>query len=191
MRLFVGIPLMNTVSRELAAEVGRLRSSENTALRGSDGLRWSEPDSWHITLQFLGNSTAEQLQCLNARLGEVLSQAVPVQIEKLGCFDRAGILFADLTVTPELAALQHKVLAATDRCGFLAETRPFHPHITLARSKGHGRVAGLRKLLDKAGALPAFTRFQAQEFVLYESHLGAGGAQYEIRQRFPLIEAPS
>ncbi len=73
MRLFVGIPLADAVARELAAVVGRLRSSESAALRGSDGLRWTEPESWHITLQFLGNSTAEQLECLKARLGEVRS----------------------------------------------------------------------------------------------------------------------
>jgi len=189
MRLFVGIPLADAVARDLAAVVGRLRSSESAALRGSDGLRWTEPESWHITLQFLDNSTAEQLDCLKARLGEVRSKAAPVLLGKLGCFDRAGVLFAEVTVTPEVAALQQKILAATDPCGFVAETRPFHPHITLARSKGQGHRTDLRKLLDNAGGQPAFTRFTAREFLLYESHLGAGGAKYEIRQRFPLIEA--
>ena len=29
--------------------------------------------SWHITLQFLGNATSEQFECLMARLGEVRS----------------------------------------------------------------------------------------------------------------------
>ena len=175
--------------RELAAVLGSLRSKLGEQRHGSDGLRWTEPESWHITLQFLGNSTAEQLDCLKARLGELRSKEAPVLLGKLSCFDRAGVLFAEVTVTPELAALQQKILAATDQCGFVAETRPFHPHITLARSKGQGRGTDLRKLLDDAGGQPAFTRFAAREFLLYESHLGAGGAKYEIRQRFPLIEA--
>ncbi len=184
MRLFVGIPLEDAVARELAAAVARLRSRESVAR--DDGLRWTAPESWHITLEFLGNATAEQLECLRARLGEVRSAAVPVQLGELGCFDRAGVFFAGVSVTPGLAALQQHVTAATSRCGFVAEARPFHPHITLARAKGQGRGSGLRELAARAGKGPAFTRFLAREFVLYESHLGAGGAKYEAKARVAL-----
>ncbi len=188
MRLFVGIPLADAVVRELADVVAGLRQKHVGPRHGSDGLRWTEPESWHITLQFLGNAMAEQLECLKARLGEVRGEAALVALGKMGCFDRAGVLFVDVAVAPELAALQQRVVAATGRCGFVAEERPFHPHITLARGKGQGRGADLRKLLGGAGAQPGFTRFPAREFVLYESHLGAGGSKYEIRQRFPLDE---
>jgi 2'-5' RNA ligase len=182
MRLFVGIPLADDAMRELAAAVGRLRS----ASAGRDGLRWTAPESWHITLEFLGNATEEQLACLKTRLGEVRNAPVSVQLGELGCFDRAGVLFADVEVTPELAAIQRSVVAATSRCGFEAEARPFHPHITLARAKGEGRAADLRTLQSKVRSQPAFTRFTAREFVLYESHLGAGGAKYEARMRVAL-----
>jgi len=184
MRLFVGIPLADTVERELAAAVERLRENRAHAL---DGLRWTEPESLHITLQFLGNATAEQLECLKVRLDEVRSDAAPVQLGQFRCFDRAGILFADVAVTAELAALQRLVVNATSCCGFVAEERPFHPHITLARAKGQGRGTDLRKLLNKAGSGPPFTPFLGREFLLYESHTGAAGAKYEIRRRFALI----
>jgi 2'-5' RNA ligase len=184
MRLFVGIPLADTVVRRLAAVVERLC---NNPAHAPDGLRWTEPESWHITLQFLGSASAEQLECLKARLGDVRSEAVPVQLGRLGCFDRAGVLFADVAVAPELAALQQRVVSATDRCGFVAEERPFHPHITLARAKRQGRGTDLRKMLQAAGSQPPFTQFPAREFLLYESHTDPGGAKYEIRLRFPLI----
>jgi 2'-5' RNA ligase len=184
MRLFVGIPLADAAARELAAAVARMRSRESVARSG--GLRWTAPESWHITLQFLGNATAEQLECLRARLGEVRSAAVPVQLGELGCFDRAGVFFASVNVTPGLAALQQHVTAATNLCGFVAEVRPFHPHITLARAKGQGRGSGLRELAARAGKGPAFTRFLAGEFVLYESHLEADGARYEAKARVAL-----
>ena len=45
MRLFAGIPLAAAVIDELSAISIRLRSND-------DGLRWSAPESWHITLQF-------------------------------------------------------------------------------------------------------------------------------------------
>ena len=187
MRLFVGIPLADAAERELAAVVGRLRSGESGTSSG--GLRWTAPDSWHITLQFLGSATEEQLECLMARLGEVRSPPAEVQLGELGCFDRAGVFFADVVVTPELAALQRSVTAATSHCGFQAETRAFHPHITLAREKGHGQGAELRALRSKIRSQPAFRHFTSREFVLYESHLGVGGARYEARMGVALGDA--
>jgi 2'-5' RNA ligase len=180
MRLFVGIALADAVVHELQQVVARLRSS-------GGGLRWTEPDSWHITLQFLGNTTPEQYPPLMGQLGKVRSAPVPVQLGELGCFDRAGVFFVDVAVTQGLAALAQRVVAASARCGFAAETRPFHPHITLARAKGQGRGAGLHQLANGIRSQPAFARFTAREFLLYESHLGAEGARYEVRGRFPLV----
>ncbi|MGO8757494.1 MAG: RNA 2',3'-cyclic phosphodiesterase [Terracidiphilus sp.] len=184
MRLFVGIPLADAVLRELAAVVARLRKAEGAGRPGA--MRWTAPESWHITLQFLGNATEEQFECLRARLGEVRSAPVPARLGELGCFDRAGVLFAGVQVSPELAELQKRVAAATSQCGFAAEARVFHPHITLARAKGEGRGTGLRELQGKVAGQPAFAGFTAREFLLYESHLGPGGAQYEVRMRVRL-----
>ena len=186
MRLFVGIPLGPVVLSELSAVVARLRS-------GSDSLRWTEPASWHITLQFLGNTDHEQYQCLVARLGEVRSKSVPVHLAELGFFERAGVFFADVSATPELVTLAGRVVAATSLCGFVPETRPFYPHITLARAKGPRRSQShdqpFRFLEQKILRQPAFTRFSAAEFLLYESHLSPAGSTYEIRHRFPLSAA--
>ena len=184
MRLFVGIPLADGAARELAAVAARLRIDAN-AMQGG-GLRWTAPDSWHITLQFLGNATGEQFECLEARLGEVRAATAEVQLGEVGCFDRAGVLFVDVAVTTGLAALEKSVVTATSQCGFAAEPRPFHPHITLARAKGDGRRAGLRELLNRAHKVSGFQPFTAHEFLLYESHLDREGARYEVRARFQL-----
>ena len=179
MRLFVGIPLADAVVRELAAVTARLRSN-------ADNLRWTATESWHITLQFLGNTTPVQCECLVARLGEVRSAPVPVQLGELGFFDRAGVFFAGVAVAPELSSLAQRVVAANVQCGFAAESRPFRPHITLARAKGQGRGAELRELRSKVRSQPQFTHFTAREFLLYESHLGSAGSRYEVRARFGL-----
>jgi 2'-5' RNA ligase len=179
MRLFVGIPLSDEAVRELAAVVTRLRA-------GAGNLRWTAPESWHITLQFLGQTTPEKYACLVARLGEVRTAPVTVQLGELGFFDRAGVFFADVLVAPGLIALEQRVVAATSQCGFVAETRPFRPHITLARAKGQGRGTELRELKGRIRSQPSFTRFTAREFLLYESHLGPGGAKYEAKARFGL-----
>jgi len=176
MRLFVGIPLTAVVIEELSAISMRLQSQ-------ADGLRWSAPESWHITLQFLGNT--QQYECIVSRLRELRLPPFPIQLDGLGFFERAGVFFAGVNLTSELEALQQRVTAATGLCGFIPETRPYHPHITLARSKGKGG-SGLRELKSKIHREPKFSGFVADLFVLYESLPGRGGSRYEIRDRFTL-----
>jgi 2'-5' RNA ligase len=179
MRLFIGIALSPAVIAELATLTARLRSKP-------DSLRWTEPESWHITLYFLGSTSQEGFDCLLARLGELRLPPVPVGIDELGFFDRAGVFFAGVTLTPELVSLQQRVTEAVSRCGFVPETRPFRPHVTLARAKGEARVHALRSLGSRIPPRPTFTRFIAREFLLYESYLSPAGARYEVRARFSL-----
>src|SRR3984957_13079080 len=181
MGLFVGIPLTAAVIEELSAISMRLQSQ-------ADRLRWSAPESWHITLQFLGNT--QQYECIVSRLRELRLPTLPIQLEGLGFFDRAGVFFAGVNLTPELEALQQRVTAATGLCGFIPETRPYHPHITLARSKSRA-VNALRELKSRIHREPRFSGFVAEEFVLYESVPGAKGSHYQIRERFPLAAVRS
>jgi RNA 2',3'-cyclic 3'-phosphodiesterase len=177
MRLFIGIPPAAAVIDELSAILRRLKSN-------ADGLRWSAPESWHITLQFLGNAGQEQYDCVVARLREFHAPSVPVSIEGLSFSDHAGVFFAAIRLTPELFLLQQRVTAATKLCGFIPETRPYQPHITLARSKGKRQNP-----LDFKAKIPRqthFTRTTAEEFLLYESFLGPSGSRYEVRERFSL-----
>jgi 2'-5' RNA ligase len=177
MRLFIGIPLALAVVNELSSLSLRLRSSD-------DGLRWSTPESWHITLQFLGNTTEEQYACIVERLRELPFAPVPVRLDSIGFFERAGVFFAGVDLTPELLSLQQRVIASTSRCGFAPEDRPYHPHITLARTKGRNGKPSLRKLKDSIRVQPRFTGFTATEFLIYESLLSPSGSRYEIRERF-------
>jgi RNA 2',3'-cyclic 3'-phosphodiesterase len=182
MRLFIGIPLAAQVIEELSAVCQRLRSD-------SDRLRWSSPDSWHITLQFLGETPKDQYDCLLPRLREIRSPGISVRLAGLDFFDRVGVFFAGVDVSPELALLQRHVTAATAQCGFVAETRPYHPHVTLARARGDRRGHGLRELKSRVGHEPRFSSFIANEFLLYEAFLSPSGSRYEVRERF-IFAAP-
>jgi len=175
MRLFVGIPLSEAAGAELSRLTSRLRTAE-----GQSGLRWSKPESWHITLQFLGNVSEEQFSCLVERLGEVRGAPFTVLLGRLGVFARAGVFHAEAELSPHLVALQQRITAATAGCGFEADERPYRPHITLARGR---KLHGFKVRIRDARTLPSF---RATEFLLYESHLSSAGSSYEIRRRFPL-----
>jgi len=179
MRLFIGIPLSDAVARELESVCRRLRSA-------SDGLRWTAPESWHITLEFLGNAMPEQFARVREGLASVHSAPVPLRLGSLGVFDRAGVFIVEVELPSELIELQKRVVAAMEQCGFAAEEEPYRPHITLARAKGDSGRRELRSLKTRMPENPRFTPFVAKEFLLYESHLGPGGSKYEVRGRYEL-----
>jgi 2'-5' RNA ligase len=182
MRLFVGLPLASEVLKELSEAVARLKTPH-------DGLRWTAPETWHITLQFLGNTDQKHFDCALARLAEIHAGHVYVQLGELGFFERAGVFFVDVFPSAYLVGLAGKVTAATGKCGFVAESRAYHPHITLARAKGEGRGRPLKALEDRVPQGQRFAGFTATEFLLYESHTMQEGAKYDVRGRFALPAA--
>lgn len=179
MRLFVGIPLAAPIIDELSTLTTRLQSN-------ADGLRWTTPESWHITLQFLGNTSQQQYECVVERLRGLRSRPVAIPLQEPGFLDRAGIFFIGVRPVSALLLLQQQVAAATDSCGFAPEHRSYHPHITLARRKGKSGAGGLHTLRARLHRPPSFTSFIAEEFVLYESIARAAGSEYVVRQQFPL-----
>jgi 2'-5' RNA ligase len=182
MRLFIGIPLATTVTERLSALRNRLE-------RHDDGLRWSDSESWHITLQFLGATSEAQYACVVEHLQQISTPVFPIRLQGLGFFDRAGVFYADVPVSPQLTRVQQMVTQATAPCGFVPEDRPYHPHITLARKKGQsaGGIRDLKRRFEtERSSATGFPAFTASEFLLYESFLGPSGSRYEVRARFPL-----
>jgi len=181
MRLFIGIALADEARDALLRVRERVRGVSSS----ESELRWSQPEGWHVTLQFLGQVDEERAGCVVERLGAVRAERVPVRIEGLGFFERAGVFWAGVALTPELLALQQKVVAAMRGCGFVPEDRAYRPHITLARVKGRAGAKGLgavRSLVEKE-RVDVRAEFVAGEFVLYESVAGAEGSRYVVRGR--------
>jgi 2'-5' RNA ligase len=180
MRLFIGIPLGEGTAGGLSAVVNQLRSKA-----APDSPRWSARESWHITLQFLGSTTPEQYGCIIGSLRELRYPPLRIELGSLGTFDRAGVLYVEVCVSPELAALQQAVTASTFPCRFPLEDRPYRPHITLARRKGKGSRE-LRNLKLQMQQQPKLSGFTADSFILYESTPTPDGSRYEIREQFSL-----
>lgn len=185
MRLFLGIALPPDAAESL------LRICERFEPLARE-LRWSRPETWHVTLQFLGQSREDQVACLADSLGAIGAAPVPVRISGLGFFERAGVFWTGVALTPELIALQQHIVAATSRCGFSHENRAYSPHITLARAKGRSGARALSpiKAAVENSRIDLGAAFTAEEFLLYESFPGPDGSRYEIRSRFPLSSAP-
>jgi 2'-5' RNA ligase len=167
-RLFVGIGLPQESQRELALLAASLK--ERLPFH-----KWTHPQDVHVTLSFLGDTSAETADDLANELRQIAAAALPLNLhaEGLGVFGppaAPSVLWAGIAGELDaLAALQREVAGACARHGFPAEARADRPHLTLARRYQQAAEPFSRAALAGAPSLPAW---RAEDIVLYRSHLG-------------------
>ncbi|NOZ71501.1 MAG: RNA 2',3'-cyclic phosphodiesterase [Chloroflexi bacterium] len=135
-RLFISVNLSDILLTRLADVQNQLRRQLSAY-----PLRWTRPESIHITLKFLGETDSARLAELETALQKVavLHNPFVITIGGLGCFPntrRPNVLWVGVN-DPEkrLQALAARVDQAMTRLGWEEERRPFNGHLTLARVK--------------------------------------------------------
>ena len=180
MRLFAALPL----SPECVERLTKFRLRWNLP---QDGLRWSPPEQWHITLGFFGDIEESYVHCLERRLQQLTTPAPVLIFEGLDLFAAKGILVAAICPSPALSRLHEEVADCGKACHIPIESRPFRPHVTLARSKGKKGNASLQQLAKpQLPTLGPELRWTADECLLLESLLRPQGAEYIVRSRVKL-----
>ena len=171
-RCFVAIPIGDQLRTNLVRTVEEWR--EDPALIG---LRWSDPDAWHVTLAFLGWTDPSSAGSIVAGMRAVAADARPLTLRTggLGAFPspgRARVVWYGIadpeSVIASLSGGLHRAIG-------LEVPGPFRPHLTLARARREPV-----RLTDVIGELiaPAGT-LAVEEVRLMRSHLGGGPARYE------------
>lgn len=140
-------------------------------------VRITHPQDLHLTLRFLGPLSPKGLERVGAAVDRVAgSPAVPLCVDRLGFFSRAGVLWAGPAVAnPALLDLVTRLEEALALQGFAPESRPFRAHITLAR-----RVRGRPRQVWGV-AVP----WLARELVLAAGQEGQR-PRYRVRRAWPL-----
>jgi RNA 2',3'-cyclic 3'-phosphodiesterase len=137
----------------------RLAEAVRAARPASRGLRWTRPQEWHLTLVFLGGAGDRQ-PGLGAALERALDgrPAPELTLDGWGTFPRSGgagprkrasVLWAgaDGDGLRELAAA---LAAAARDAGVPVPSRPFVPHVTLARARRRHDVSRTLRALGPA-----------------------------------------
>ncbi|HEX2601080.1 MAG TPA: RNA 2',3'-cyclic phosphodiesterase [Gemmatimonadaceae bacterium] len=174
-RLFIGVPVTEAARRSIVM-----------ALPGNLPGKPVPPENWHFTLRFLGSTPATTRDRIVGLLRSATCGApFSIRFSSLGAFprpNRARILWLGIDEGAERMIQLAAIAEATARvAGFAAESKPFKPHLTLARIDSPVSVSALVTASPRFG-----NRMIVDSLILYRSRLGRGPARYEEVERIRL-----
>ena len=190
-RLFATVELPGDARRAAAAHASSLRASSAPGAR----VGWEREEKLHLTLKFFGGVEPARADLLSQALARAAGAARPfaLSLGGAGVFptpSRPSVLWLGLTdPSGELARLRARLEDECDAANFARESKPFRPHVTLARVRAATRETRqlARQHLELAFGPVAF---RVSEVVLMGSQLGPGGSVYTPLSRHELGAAP-
>lgn len=184
MRLFIALNFPEVDRQRIYAAADPLRDA-------GFPVRWLEPDTYHLTLKFLGDVRAERVSVVEKVVARVAdaTRAFPLKMGGFGAFPtirRPQVLWMGAEPSPALRCLKQDLEWGLASHDFQRETRAFHPHVTMGRSdrtEGAGAFRGLDELaanVDYEGTVDVTT------VDIMRSHLSREGPKYSVVTRAPL-----
>ena len=132
MRLFVALD----IDEPIRERITHFRDAMRTV---APSVRWVGPETFHITLQFLGET--QKLEEIQTALATVKGAPTAVSFRGAGFFpnpNRARVFWVGIESDEKLQDLVNAIGTALAPLGFQRDQGPYHPHLTLARA-GSGR----------------------------------------------------
>lgn len=194
-RTFLAVELPPPLKQALARLQADVRNRISRELSPAMRIQWVRPDAIHLTLKFLGDIPEEQVDVLKSVVGNILGSVTPFSIEVagLGVFPdlRAPrVLWVGLSGGDGPAGLSHlatTIELSVAALGYPPESRPFNPHLTLARIKEGSREVG--RALARIGLLDGnvqLGRLDVRTVALIQSELRPSGSVYTKLWEVPL-----
>ena len=190
-RAFLAVELSQELQAGLATVQQELKHRIEPELKRDMRISWTQPASIHLTLKFLGDMDEQGIEPLLVVVEQAIGSqiAVNVPLERLGAFPRPQSPRV-LWVGPlenwdrgaeakRIAEIHGAIEQACEGLGFLRETKPFSPHLTLARIRVGERQVGVA--LAKGGVLDrplSLGSLAVESVVLMKSELKPTGSVY-------------
>jgi len=173
LRLFVAIACPQLDSVALL-----LKELWHIALDSGTKVRVVPESNLHITLKFLGPAPRSSIEQVIATLDQLALDASPFNVTLAGGGIFHNALWLGMAPCDPLMRLASDLNPGLALSGFKPESRPFVPHLTLARLR---QPAGTQmqtwisqRLQETLGSI------RVQEMHLYQSALEPAGARYSI-----------
>jgi RNA 2',3'-cyclic 3'-phosphodiesterase len=178
-RIFVAVDISEEARGRVSAYLETLRNEFRQIRVG-----WEKPEKLHLTLKFLGDTTADQLKNLAKIVKEISAgtKKFKLNITEPGIFPNLRnprVLWID--VKDETGSLKKINGLLEEKCewlGFAREKRAFVPHLTVGRVREPNRARELAARHLRAKLEPV--EFEVSEIVIYESKLLATGSIFSV-----------
>lgn len=149
MRIFIGIKLDEEILRAIEKFLKPFQKI------GSP-LKWTKPENLHITLKFIGDVSPKHYAQIETLFDEADFNMDGLELTATGCgqFGRGGalnILWVGIEKDEKVLDMFARIEDALEKAQIPRETRPFKPHITVARNKKNFNFKPVFNLIDETG----------------------------------------
>jgi len=178
MRLFIALNLPKSERERIHEAAKPLRDEELP-------VRWLEPDHFHVTLKFLGEVRKERLPQVEEAMARVAAstQAFKTKLAGFGAFPTVRhprVIWLGVVANPELRCLKQDLEWTLGDLGFEAETRAFHPHVTLGRADDRDGIGVFRRLDEILAGLKFRGELRVETLDLMRSQTSREGSTYTL-----------
>ncbi len=176
MRLFIAVDLGKEVRAQVERELPRLRALAPDA-------KWVRAEALHVTLAFLGHLPEEQVLPIRQAMERASRPLSPLVVRAMGVggfgsSKRPRVLWVGLTgAVDALIQAQTALEAQLVPLGYKPESRPFQPHLTLARARDPGGDPCLARCVLEFKESD-WGETWIDRLVLFQSELSPKGARY-------------
>ena len=175
-RLFIGIPIRSDRVVQ-AIEIWKKDQDLNQNL-----LKWVNSENWHITLVFLGSTDESVLPEIQELIEESFASiaAFSTRLTVPGVFpnfNNPKVLWLGIESIQALISAQIRLVEKLQQNGFVLESKPLKPHLTLARIKNASHRTSLNSLIERYQDTD-FGPVSIDRVILYESKSTPDGPVY-------------
>ncbi|MBU4531874.1 MAG: RNA 2',3'-cyclic phosphodiesterase [Hoeflea sp.] len=170
-----------------ALEIPRDAAMSLSLLRGGlPGARWIDVENYHITLRFIGDIDGPAADELISAFDRIDRSSFSLSLSGMGSFGskKPHSIWAGVSPSPELKALQAEIERICQRLGFGPDPRRFSPHVSLARLR-NPRLGDVVEYLGARGNFRSMP-FTVGRFVVMSSRDSVGGGPYVVEEAYPL-----
>lgn len=185
-RAFLAVPPDPGWVASARSLVSRLRAASPEA-------SWTRPESWHLTLRFLGEVPRERIAAFAAAMGPAVAGSSAMELRSAdavlfparGPARVLGVGFESDAGVDALVALAREAERCAREVGLEPEKRVWHPHVTLARIRRSWPLAAVARFRADVAAT-TFPAWPVRRGVLYESRLAPEGAVHTPIEEWPV-----
>jgi 2'-5' RNA ligase len=179
-RAFIAIDLPADIQRQLEKNSRDLQAKLSPL-----PIKWVPINNIHITIKFLGDVSAANLNVLTDILASEASRhpSFTLGCGGLGAFPnvhRPRIIWIGIQAPEDLILLQKGIETGVNELGYPPEDRPFSPHLTLARISNNATPEMVKQIGNAlvGHQVESMGSFNLTSIHVYHSELKPSGAVY-------------